>query len=315
MRKREFAMQMRKCEKNDWLMRCDHFEEFSECENWFALPSHYRCEDRKKKSTSWELTFVPLDRSWLPLREIPDHNPQKQNRSARRCIWRYRCQPGVWNCQILNQVVESQLFTFLWNGYPQWLSDIQLIQISAFFSFLFLDWPLFLCWRANRYLKFSRNLQTPENDHVHICSVWSDPTPSGFLNFHSRHMFKSRSYSRLEAPFSFLHLGFSGLLSVPEHQGRLEPPIVGGFSSAIVHTRARDLTLFGRGRLLYGSKSILWRIISTGTRHQLLLAVLFEIQTGERTMGWKDFIKIGVVIHLSCKISYMQSARVEAMWS
>ncbi len=40
--------------------------------------------------------------------------------------------PGVWNCQILNQVVESQLFTFLWNRYHQWLSDIELIQISAF---------------------------------------------------------------------------------------------------------------------------------------------------------------------------------------
>jgi hypothetical protein len=36
MRKREFAMRMRKC---DQLMRCDHFEEFSECENWFALPA------------------------------------------------------------------------------------------------------------------------------------------------------------------------------------------------------------------------------------------------------------------------------------
>ncbi len=32
----------------------------------------------------------------------PDHHPQKRNRLAKRCIWRYRFQAGVWKCQILN---------------------------------------------------------------------------------------------------------------------------------------------------------------------------------------------------------------------
>ncbi len=74
---------------------------------------------------------MPLDRSWLPLSENPDHS-QKTNRSTRRCIWRYCFQAGVWNCRILNQVVESQLFTSLWNRYHQWLSGVEFIQISAF---------------------------------------------------------------------------------------------------------------------------------------------------------------------------------------
>ncbi len=38
----------------------------------------------------------------------------------------------MWSCQILNQVVESQFFTSLWNRYHQWLPDIGLNQISVF---------------------------------------------------------------------------------------------------------------------------------------------------------------------------------------
>jgi hypothetical protein len=43
--------------------------------------------------------------------KTPIITPKKTNRSARSCIWRYRFQAGVWNCQILNQVVDSPLFT------------------------------------------------------------------------------------------------------------------------------------------------------------------------------------------------------------
>ncbi len=50
----------------------------------------YRCEYRKKMLASQEATLVLLDRSWLPLSEYPDHHHQNTNRSARRCIWRYR---------------------------------------------------------------------------------------------------------------------------------------------------------------------------------------------------------------------------------
>ncbi len=68
---------------------------------------------------------------------------KKKTRSARRCIWRYRFQAGVWNCQILNQVVKSQLFISLWNRYNQWLSDIKLNQISAFSASYFRINPCF----------------------------------------------------------------------------------------------------------------------------------------------------------------------------
>jgi hypothetical protein len=50
-------------------------------------------------------------------------------------IWRYLFKGGVWKCQILNQVAESQLFTSLWNRYHQWMSDIELIQMRAFSAF------------------------------------------------------------------------------------------------------------------------------------------------------------------------------------
>jgi hypothetical protein len=49
-----------------------------------------KCEYRKKRLASQEAKLVPLDMSWLPLSENPDHHPQKMNRSAKRCVWRYR---------------------------------------------------------------------------------------------------------------------------------------------------------------------------------------------------------------------------------
>ncbi len=92
---------------------------------------HYRFEDRKRL-VSWDETLVPLNSSWPRLSKNHDHHPKKTNRSAWRCIWRYRFKGRVWNCQILNQVVQSQLFTSFWNRFHQWLSDIELNQISVF---------------------------------------------------------------------------------------------------------------------------------------------------------------------------------------
>ncbi len=44
--------------------------------------------------------------------------------------------------------------------------------MSAFFSFLFQDQPLFHSWKANRNLELSLNLCTPETDHFHVYSIW-----------------------------------------------------------------------------------------------------------------------------------------------
>ncbi len=52
----------------------------------------------------------------------------------------YRFWAGVWNCQILSQVVEPQRFTSLWKRYHLWLSVVELNQIWASFSFLFQDY-------------------------------------------------------------------------------------------------------------------------------------------------------------------------------
>ncbi len=58
------------------------------------------------------------------------------------------------------------------NRYHQWLSDIELIQISAFFSLLFLDKTQFHCCKANRGLQLLRSsARTPEKDHFHIYSL------------------------------------------------------------------------------------------------------------------------------------------------
>ncbi len=71
--------------------------------------------------------------------------------------------------------MEPQLLTSLWNRSHQWLSDVNLIQMIAFIRFLSQDQPLFHCWKANRGLKLSRDLQTPENDHLHIYGLWYEP--------------------------------------------------------------------------------------------------------------------------------------------
>jgi hypothetical protein len=61
------------------------------------------------------------------------HHHSQKNLSTRRRIRRYHFQAVVWNCQILIQIAESQLFTSLWNWYHhQRLSGMKLIQISAF---------------------------------------------------------------------------------------------------------------------------------------------------------------------------------------
>ncbi len=135
----------------------------------------YRCEDRKTvdklRGDIGAIRYVltpSFRKPWSSFKK-----KKKTNRSARRCIWRYRFQAGVWNYQLLNQVLESQLFTSLWNRYHQWLPDIELIQTSAFCNFLSVDKPRFHCWKANPVLKLSRNLQILEIYDLHIYSLWS----------------------------------------------------------------------------------------------------------------------------------------------
>jgi hypothetical protein len=95
--------------------------------------------------------------------------------STRRCLWRYRFWAGVWDCPILHEVVdESQLITYLWYIYHQWLPDIELNQISAFSaSYSRID-PSFTAGKQIGGLKLSHkwhNLERPRNDHLHMYSL------------------------------------------------------------------------------------------------------------------------------------------------
>ncbi len=41
----------------------------------------------------------------------------------------------------------------------------------------------FHCWKSNRGLRLSGNIRTPENDHLHIYSLWASLIPSYVLMF------------------------------------------------------------------------------------------------------------------------------------
>ncbi len=100
-------------------------------------------------------------------------SPEKRTVELWRCIWRRCFQDGVWNCQVLNHLVQSQLFTSLWSRFYQCLPDIKLIRIRAFFGSLFQDYPLFHWQRANRGLRLSLNSRPIGNSSVFGCgSCW-----------------------------------------------------------------------------------------------------------------------------------------------
>jgi hypothetical protein len=165
----------------------------------WCFASDYRCEGRKQLACQ-EATLVPLDKFWLPLSKNPDHLPieKETNRSAWTCI-RNSCFAAEFrNCQILNHVVESPLFTSLWNRNHQWLPDTELIQMSAFFHLVILGLtPVSLPESESWFekLKLSRNLQTQENDHLHIYSLWLT-TRQGLWRFEIRCIIASGKLSK-----------------------------------------------------------------------------------------------------------------------
>ncbi len=68
----------------------------------------------------------------------------------------------------------SQLFSSLSNRFHQWLSDMELSQIRAFFQLLFSTInPYFTASKQYLGLILSRKSLTAEYDHVHIHSLWS----------------------------------------------------------------------------------------------------------------------------------------------
>ncbi len=71
--------------------------------------------------------------SWLPLSEkLRRWPPKKRTVQPGDAFEDTTFKQEVWKCQILNHVVESQLFTSFCYKYHQWLSDIEFIQTRAF---------------------------------------------------------------------------------------------------------------------------------------------------------------------------------------
>jgi hypothetical protein len=133
----------------------------------------YRCEDRRRilrvKGRHW-CHSIDLDSIFPKTKIIP---PKKTNRSDRRCIWRYDFQVRVWNCQILNHVVESQLFTSWWKRYQKWLSDVELIQISVFStSYSWINPCLTAGKRTGVWNCHATCGHRKKNIHLHIYSRW-----------------------------------------------------------------------------------------------------------------------------------------------
>ncbi len=152
--------------------------------------------------------------SWLPPSENPDVHPQKTNRSDRTCIQSYRLLTGVGTCQFLNYDVEPRVFTFPWNRYHQWLADIELIQISTFFGFLFQDEPVFHGWKAKRGWDLTLNSRTPKIVYCRIYSLRMDCHEKCILDLtglcitmvdHTIHHFKIMKLHHIDIDSTTLH--------------------------------------------------------------------------------------------------------------
>jgi hypothetical protein len=150
---------------------------------------------------------------WLHLLENLDHHFQKTNRSARRCIWWYRFWDAVWNCQILNQVVASQLFTSLRNKYHQWLSDIELNQISVFSASCSRINPCFTVGKRtgvwNRHASRGHQEKTIFTSIVYFpqvpVRVWANSLPSHLSAIYSQHCHDGESKKVLPRLYECKH--------------------------------------------------------------------------------------------------------------
>jgi hypothetical protein len=84
--------------------------------------------------------------------------------------------PRVWNGQIINQVVASQLLSSLWNMYHRWRSDIELNQISVFSASYSRIKPGFTCGKricvSNRHASYGHKKATFLKSIVYVHACW-----------------------------------------------------------------------------------------------------------------------------------------------
>ncbi len=104
------------------------------CKRLCVASRDYRREDKKHVHEARGRHWCHFNSLFQKYPIVTQTKKKKPNRLSNRCIWIYRFQARVRNRQILNQGVESQLFTCLCNRFHQWLSDIEIIKMSSFWA-------------------------------------------------------------------------------------------------------------------------------------------------------------------------------------
>ncbi len=127
---------------------------------------------------SQKATLVPLDRPWLPLLENCDHHPQKNEPFSQEM--HLKIPPSSQGLKLSNSKPEYRVSAlhFFVKLLPPMASCHRAQWDECFFSFLFLDQPLFHCWKANQGLNLLGNLRTLEYDRLHIYRLWYQKVPT-----------------------------------------------------------------------------------------------------------------------------------------
>ncbi len=156
---------------------------------------------------------MQLDRFWLRHFRKPQRPPQKNEPFSQDVHSRIPFVNWGWNLPIPKPGCRALGLHVLENEYHQSLPDIDLILIRAvfFFSLWYHNLSLFHCWKAERGWWLSINLQTPENDHCRIYSLWS---LAGIFHFLSLHFFPLQMSS-------LVFTVFFALIVCPERPGWL----------------------------------------------------------------------------------------------
>ncbi len=91
---------------------------------------------RLKKKVKRRQILVAFDRPWLQRFRKPRSYPWKRTVQLRYAFEDTAFKPGL-KCSHYKRSCRVAALNFFLNSVPQWLSDIKLIQIRAFFSFFF----------------------------------------------------------------------------------------------------------------------------------------------------------------------------------
>ncbi len=126
----------------------------------------YRCEDRKKVGE--------LKCDGGVFQKTPMITPKEWTVQPGHAFKDTAFKPLFKNVKLQTRLYIVTLLLFFWNRYHQWLPDIELVQNCAFFKIASDSRinPRFTVGKHIGGLRLSRNSRTPENNHLHIYSLW-----------------------------------------------------------------------------------------------------------------------------------------------